>query len=55
MLLETGSARADENGSTRGRAPGELILDKLSGQEAFEKISLPPLAAAVVAAATILH
>ena len=34
---------------TRGRAPGELILDKLSGQEAFEKISLPPLAAAVAA------
>ena len=31
------------------------ILDKLSGQEAFEKILLPPLAAAVAATALYIH
>ena len=42
---------ADEKGSTRARAPGELIHDKLFGQELSKMISLPPAAAAVLAAA----
>ena len=42
---------ADEKGLSRVRAPGELILDNLFGQEDSKMISLPPAVAALVAAA----
>ena len=42
---------ADEKGLTRARIPGELIYDKLVGQKDSNMISLPSVAAAVLAAA----
>ena len=40
-----------EKGLTRARIPGELIYDKLVGQKDSNMISLPSVAAAVLAAA----
>ena len=62
VVLGLGSARrstevngaqrkSDEKGSTRVRASGELIYDKLVGQKDSNMISLPSVAAAVLAAA----
>ena len=42
---------ADKKGSGRVRAPGELILEYLFGKMSSKLISLPTLAAAVLAAA----